>query len=206
MGPRPGALQTQAGAPPGSGEVPGLVPESESEPFRFGLLEVAGQQEGLGPGDEVLTDQDESEPYLVGLEVGEGKIRQPGVFGLRDALLGVGASSLPGFEERDVGVGLVGEEHLETVPVEIGEGELGAGMGVFSTGDGSGSFRPRRQIHQGGHLGDFGALAFFGPVRRNGWGPIHVGDTNNGFGRLDSEGEPHRETDPTAAAGVDEIV
>lgn len=36
---------------------------------------------------------------------------------------------MKGFEVGDVGVGLVGDEHLEAVPADVGEGVLGAGMG-----------------------------------------------------------------------------
>jgi hypothetical protein len=49
---------------------------------------------------------------------------------------------LEGFEVGDVGVGLVGDEDLETVPVGVGEGELGAGVGFLAPGDGRVRFRP----------------------------------------------------------------
>jgi len=40
-----------------------------------------------------------------------------------------------GLQEGDVSVGGVGHEALEAVPVDVGEGELGAGVGILTAGD-----------------------------------------------------------------------
>jgi hypothetical protein len=45
-----------------------------------------------------------------------------------------------------VGVGLVGDEHLEAVPVGVGEAQLGAGMGVLAAADRPGALRPAGQL------------------------------------------------------------
>ena len=117
------------GAPPRVGEHPGLMPEGKPEPFWFGPFQVSLGEEHLGPGDQVLAEEYQLEPDAVGVEVGEGKVLESGVFGSGDALFGSGPSPLAGFEESNVGVGLVGEEHLEAVTVEIGEGELSSRVG-----------------------------------------------------------------------------
>ena len=58
----------------------------------------------------------------------------------------------------------VGDEHLEAVPVDVGEGELRAGMWVFATHDHPGAVGPARQVDQVGDLGDLGVVAFIGAV------------------------------------------
>jgi hypothetical protein len=55
----------------------------------------------------------------------------------------------------DVGVGLVGDEDLEAVAVGIGEGQLGALVGIFAAADRAGSLRPARKV-QGRKLDDLG--------------------------------------------------
>ena len=69
----------------------------------------------------------------------EGRLVEPGVFEVADQLLGPAPAPLQGFEVGDVGVGLVGDEHLEAVAVDVGEGELGAGVGFLAADDGPGA-------------------------------------------------------------------
>ena len=59
----------------------------------------------------------------------------------------------------DVGVGLVGEEHLEAVPVGVGEAELDARVGILTPTDRPGARWPARKV-QGRELGDLGAWAW----------------------------------------------
>ena len=130
------------GTPPRVGDHPGLMPEGETQPFRFGPSQVSLQEERLCPGDQILAEENQLEPDLVGVKVREGKVLESGVFGSGDTLFDSGPSPLAGFEESNVGVGLVGEEHLEAVTVEIGEGELSSGVGNLPAADRPGSFRP----------------------------------------------------------------
>ena len=58
----------------------------------------------------------------------------------------------------------VGDEHLEAVPVDVGEGELCAGVGFFAADDHPGAVGPARQVDQVGDLGDLGVVAFVGAV------------------------------------------
>ncbi len=50
-----------------------------------------------------------------------------------------------------------GQEHLVAVTVDIGEGELGAGMGILAPGDGPRARGPARQVDPVGDLGHLGA-------------------------------------------------
>ena len=64
------------------------------------------------------------------------------------------------------GVGEVGDEHLETMPVDVGEGELRAGVARSSR---RAIIRmpvaPRREVDEIGDLCDFGAVAFIAAIR-----------------------------------------
>ena len=65
----------------------------------------------------------------------DGRLVESGGFGVADLSFGAAAATVERFEVGDVGIGEVGDEHLEAVPVDVGEGELGAGMGIFAAGD-----------------------------------------------------------------------
>jgi hypothetical protein len=58
-----------------------------------------------------------------------------------------------------VGVGLVGDEDLEAVPVGVGERQLGARVGILTPADRPGPRRPAGKV-QGVQLGDLGARAW----------------------------------------------
>ena len=84
----------------------------------------------------------------------EGRLASPRVFGVADATFGAAAASVEGFEVGDVGVGEVGDAHLVAVPVGVGEGQLGAGVGILAASDHAGALGPARQVDQVGDLGD----------------------------------------------------
>ncbi len=85
---------------------------------------------------EVLGDQHQLQPGLVADEVLARQVAQPGVFGGADAVLDMGAVTMPQLQGGDVGVGLVGDEHLMAEPLGgVEQGELGAGVGSFAAGD-----------------------------------------------------------------------
>ena len=71
----------------------------------------------------------------------EGRLVSPVSLSVADQFLGAAPAALEGFEVGDVGVGLVGDEHLEAVAVDVGEGELGAGVGFFAADDRPGARR-----------------------------------------------------------------
>jgi hypothetical protein len=67
--------------------------------------------------------------------------------------------AVPQLQGGDVGVGLVGEEDLEAVPVVVSEPQLGTGMGVLPTADRPGAWRPGVQVDPAGQLTNLGAVA-----------------------------------------------
>jgi hypothetical protein len=92
--PAPGALQAHDG-PAGVADHPGGdVPQPVAKRLGLGDGELAVQQQRLRPADKVADHQDQLEPDLVAPEPGH------------------------------VGIVLVGEEHLEAVPVGVGEAQL----------------------------------------------------------------------------------
>ena len=73
---------------------------------------------------------------VVADEVVAGQVAQPGVFGGADAVLDVGAVAVAQLQRGDVGVGLVGDEHLMPEPFGgVEQAELGAGVRPFAAGD-----------------------------------------------------------------------
>ena len=48
--------------------------EAVAQPFGFAGRELAGERQCLGPGDQVVRDEDELEPDGVEVEVAEGEV------------------------------------------------------------------------------------------------------------------------------------
>jgi hypothetical protein len=109
------------------------------------MLASSGEQQALGPTDQVVVDQHELQPDAVVLEVSEGQGPQPGLLVVADVILDPCAGTVATLENRDVGVGLVGEDRLEAIAVVVCEGELGAGMRAFAAHDHPRALRPARQ-------------------------------------------------------------
>jgi hypothetical protein len=59
----------------------------------------------------------------------------------------------------DVGVGLVGQEELEAMPVVVAEAQLGAGVGVLSAAQHPPALRPVAQVDPAGQRSDLGTIA-----------------------------------------------
>lgn len=133
--PRPGFREVKDEASGGAGESARGVREAVAEAFGLRAGEFPIQQEGLGPGDEVLGDEHELDPHGVGGETAEGEVPKARVFGAADAVLDAGVAAVAKFEGCDVVACLVGEEHLEAVAVVVGERELCAGVGAFPAAD-----------------------------------------------------------------------
>ena len=101
----------------------------------------------------------------------------------------------------------VGDEHLEAVPVDVGEGELGAGVGVFAAGDHPAPAGQPRQVdrsvisatsawsRQLAAVGGDRRLPALGSARR----PARW---RSSIGELVADHEPHL----SGPAGVDEAV
>lgn len=68
----------------------------------------------------------------------ERQVAQAGGLGRPDTVLDAGVAAVTQLETGDVGIGLIGDERLEAVPVDIGEGELRARVRTFPTHDGPG--------------------------------------------------------------------
>ena len=96
---------------------------------------LAVEQELLCPDEDVVGCQRELEPRRVCLK--GLKREMPGAAGLEclDAILDFGVLAVQGLKRGDVGVGLVGDEALEAVAVEVGEGELCAGVWALAPTD-----------------------------------------------------------------------
>jgi hypothetical protein len=103
----------------------------------------------------VVTDGQVEIRYVVPTTPGSTKTR---FCHLRTDYFDAGATAVAQLQGGDVGVGLVGDEDLEAVPVGVGEAELGAGVGIFAAADRPRARRPAREV-QGRKLGDLGTQA-----------------------------------------------
>ena len=118
-----------------AGEPAGDVQQSVAQPFWFAAGELAGEQQPLRPGEQVLGGEDELEPGGVRLEGAEGEVLEAGVFAAADPVLDERVLAVELFEPGDPFALLVGDEDLEAVPVMVGEGELRAGVCALTTHD-----------------------------------------------------------------------
>ena len=144
---------------------------------------------------------------MVDRERVRGQVGQPGVFGVADVSFGAAAAAVERFEVGDVGVGAVGDEHLEAVTVDIGEGELRAGVGFFAAGDHPASRAASREHgDEVGDLGDLGVLAPVGAVGADRRLPRRFGQIDQDLGDVDGELMADHEPHVAVPAGVDEAV
>ena len=90
--------------------------------------ELAVEAERLVPREQILGDPDELEPDGVHLIVTKGELLEPAVLADADAVLDASASAVIALDRCDLSAGLVGEDRLEAVPVEVGERQLCAGV------------------------------------------------------------------------------
>src|SRR5215469_13005255 len=101
--------------------------------LRFPAPCLAIQAEALEEGEKVLGSEHQLQPDLVGGELAEGELAEPGVLAAADAVLDASVAAMARFELGQVGVVLVGDEDLEAEALVVGEGELGAGMASSQT-------------------------------------------------------------------------
>jgi len=97
-----------------------------------------------------LGAEHEFQPDLVAAQQVEGQVAQPGGLAAADAILDAGAAAMAQLQGGQVGVGLVGDEHLEAVPVGVAERQLGARVRILAAADRPGARRPAGKV-QGGH-------------------------------------------------------
>jgi hypothetical protein len=105
-------------------------------------------------------------------------------------------------QRGEVGVGLVGEEHLEAVPVGVGEGKLGAGMGILTAANRPGALGPAGKV-QSVQFGDLGAQAGLS-VGVHGGHPSGVGDGQDGLAHALVGRQADREPDAALAQVIGE--
>ena len=122
-----------------------------AEPFGFPAAGVVtGQSEQLHPGGQVDGEGDDGAPDLVLSEVVQRQVGQSGVLGHPDAVFGAGSAAVPQFQVGQLGAGAggagVGGERGDPHPVDVGEPQLGPGMGPFLAADNPHAFRPAGQI------------------------------------------------------------
>src|SRR5262245_20412846 len=150
-----------------------------AESLRLPTARFIVEAEPLEEGEQGLRSEHQLQPDLVGRELTEGEVAQPGVLAAADPVLDPGAATVARLELGQVGVVLIGDEHLETEPLEVSEGELGAGMRTFAPADGPGSRRPRFEVEVR-QLADGGTFALLSRLG-DGWHPGALRRGQNGI-------------------------
>ena len=107
----------------------------------FDVGELAGQEQPLGPDDEVVREAHDRQPDLVVLEGSERQVAHPRVFVVADVVLDTGAGAVITLKRSDR-PGLIGEDRLEAMTVVVGEGQLRAGMRALAADNHSRAPRP----------------------------------------------------------------
>lgn len=82
---------------------------------------------------------------------------------------------------------VVGGEDLVAVAVDVGEGELGAGVGLVFAHEDPGALGPPRQVDEVGDLGHLAHLSPLGPIGRDRGAPPMLGDRDRHLGQLGGE-------------------
>lgn len=146
----------------------------------------------LAPGDQVQREEHDLQPDRVGGGVGVGQPVGAGVLGVGDAVLAAGALPVSGLQCCDVLAGVVGGEAGDAVAVDIGQGQLGAGVGAFLAGDDPHPGWPVAQVQRRGDVGDPRTVAGAAVSidRPNPCGALDGVDRGPQVGQ--EPGEPHR--------------
>ncbi len=205
LGPRPVVLQTQLRVTAVKCESVGDVQQPEAQPLGLGVGELAVEQQRLGPDEQVVREHDDLQPHLVERERLKRELRQAGVLVVADAVFDVRALAVAALDDRDLLVGLVGEDRLEAVAVVVGEAQLRAGVRALAADDQPRARGPGAQLDAVGDLGDLAVVALAAVLRerRN---PRIGGNLEDrradGLGQLIAD----READARLAAVVDQAV
>jgi hypothetical protein len=103
---------------------------------------------------------------------------------------------VPQLQASQVGIGLVGDEHLEAVAVVVGEAQLRAGVGVLAAAQHAGGGRPVATVDPAGQLAHLGAVTDLA-VRLDRWRPgVHGLDEDR---LADLRIDPHAQREPHPA-------
>jgi hypothetical protein len=143
--PGPGTLQAQDHPPAAAGHASGDMKQPVAEPPGLPAPGLSVQALPLEEGEQILGREHQLQPDLVGGELVEEEVPQPGVLAAADALLDVGTGAMTGLELGQVVALLVGDEDLEAKPLVVGEGELSGRVRTFAPADGPGPGRPAKR-------------------------------------------------------------
>src|SRR5215469_17588021 len=106
-GPAPGALEAEEHATTVASDAASDVEKPVAEPLRLPAARLAIQAEVLEEGEQVLGGEHQLQPDLVGGELTEGEVAEPGVLAAADAVLDASVAAMTGLELGQVGVVLV---------------------------------------------------------------------------------------------------
>jgi hypothetical protein len=107
---------------------------------------VTVEGEELSPGEEFAGESDQGAPDPVRVEPVQRQVGQASVLGVADPVLGPGPAAVPQFQIGQLSALGVGRERGDPVPIDIGQAELGSGMGSFLAGNDSHAFGPAGQV------------------------------------------------------------
>jgi hypothetical protein len=195
----------QRHAPGVAGEVSGDVQNAVAQALGLAQLVLAVERQLLGVDEHVVSRERELEPGGVGAEGAEGQVRGASRLERLDAVLDLGVAAVGGLKRSDVGVVLVGDEALKTMPVMIGEGQLRPRVPALAPADEAGPGRPVLERDGVCQLGDPGALALLAVAVDSG-SPGALGQGQDRLAQRLLDRIAEREADARLAAGPGEVV
>ena len=145
LGPGPVGGEVQGRLAGVAGELSGDVQDAVAQPLGLAELVFAVEREQLRPDGDVVRGERELEPRGVRFEGVERQVAGAGRLQRLDAVLDLSVLAVKYLELGDVLVGLVGDEALEAMTVQVGEGQLRAGVRALAPTDQPGSLGPARE-------------------------------------------------------------
>ena len=141
---------------------------------------------------------------LVVFEVAKREVRKAGLLVVADVVLDACAGAVAALQQRDVRVGLVGQDRLEAVAVMVGERQLRAGMRALTANDHSRPLGPVGEV-QAGEFADLpvGTLA---AVLVDGRDPVAVCDLQDLLAHVLAQIQADGEADVRAVRPVEQLV
>lgn len=122
-----------------------------------------------------------------------------------DAILDLGVLTVDGLQDGDVVLLLVSDKALEAVAVQVGEGQLRAGVRALAPADKTRPGRPAFGVDPVGELGDPCSLALL-PVDVDRWAPSALSQREDRLPDWLLDRIADREADARLAAGEGELV
>jgi hypothetical protein len=126
-----------------AGQASGDVQQAVAQPLGLADAVLAVEAQQLGPDGQMVRAERGFQPRLVRRGCGERQVRETDALERADAVFDDGVGAVASLQDGEVGVGLVGDEALKAVPVDVREAQLSAEVRALAPDDQPQARRPR---------------------------------------------------------------